>query len=89
MGVILQVALPSRVLAAATRLQCGAAGADASEKTRLGKGVIMIEYYRTTRGESVCFVHRNFARIPPSHVPPLPFLTFSGRWPPRTHCGLW
>ena len=35
MGVILQVALPSRVLAAA-RLQCGAAGAGASR----GLGVV-------------------------------------------------
>ena len=47
MGVILQVALPSRVLAAA-RLQCGAAGAGASR----GLGVCAEEARLAARGES-------------------------------------
>ena len=47
MGVILQVALPSRVLAAA-RLQCGAAGAGASR----GLGVCAEHARLAARGES-------------------------------------
>ena len=47
MGVILQVALPSRVLAAA-RLQCGAAGAGASR----GLGVCAEHARLEARGES-------------------------------------
>ena len=47
MGVILQVALPSRVLAAA-RLQCGAAGAGASR----GLGVGAEHARLAARGES-------------------------------------
>ena len=47
MGVILQVALPSRVLAAA-RLQCGAAGAGASR----GLGVCAEQARLAARGES-------------------------------------
>ena len=47
MGVILQVALPSRVLAAA-RLQCGAAGAGASR----GLGVCAEHARLAARGEA-------------------------------------
>ena len=47
MGVILQVALPSQVLAAAT-LQCGAAGAGASR----GLGVCAEHARLAARGES-------------------------------------
>ena len=50
MGVILQVALPSRVLAAA-RLQCGAAGAGASR----GLGVCAEHARLAARGKSAIF----------------------------------
>ena len=56
MGVILQVALPSRELAAA-RLQCGAAGAGASR----GLGVCAEHARLAARGESARAMERKSA----------------------------
>ena len=74
MGVILQVALPSRVLAAA-RLQCGAAGAGASR----GLGVCAEHARLAARGESARAMEiGDFL----GRLGPAAFLTVSGRAPP-------
>ena len=75
MGVILQVALPSRVLAAA-RLQCGAAGAGASR----GIGVCAEHARLAARGGSARA--RGFPRVITAHTyaqPAPPLAPRSGR----------